>query len=241
MAFCIPGGRYWRKWTGGLAFGIPGVPVRYRQYPPPGMPKVSAPVRHCQYPSPEILKARAHVCHCQHPPPELPKVNAPVRHRQYKQQAREGNANILARWVIGEGGLEHWLLVSLVGDIDEGGLEDGLSVSLVGDIGEGGLEDWLSVSLVGDIREGGLEDGLSVSLVGDIGEGGLEDWLSVSLVGDIGEGGLEHDVGNLPHVMCCFKHETYPFFLVESFSFIFIITESKLSISSIEILLFHKH
>ncbi|GFO21885.1 hypothetical protein PoB_004839000 [Plakobranchus ocellatus] len=84
--------------------------------------------------------------------------------------------------VLGQGDLEHWLSVSLVGDIGEGGLEDGLLVSLVGDICEGGQGHWLAVSLVGDI-----------------GEGGQEHWLSVSLMRDIGEGGLEDDVSHLPH------------------------------------------
>ncbi|GFN99301.1 hypothetical protein PoB_002580700 [Plakobranchus ocellatus] len=57
----------------------------------------------------------------------------------------------------------------------------------------------------------------------------------------IGEGGLEHDVGHLPHVMCCYKHKAYPYFLVESISSIFLKTESKPHDRSIKILLFHKH
>ncbi|GFN85269.1 hypothetical protein PoB_001177500 [Plakobranchus ocellatus] len=123
-------------------------------------------------------------------PPELPKVSAPVPHRQYppigkgKPVLQSAIANISSRLgratlisqpgeVIGKDGLEHWLSVSLVGDIGGGGLEDGVLVSLVGDIGGGGLEDGVLVSLVGDIGKGGPEDWLSVSLVGDIGEGGL--------------------------------------------------------------------
>ncbi|GFN83897.1 hypothetical protein PoB_001040300 [Plakobranchus ocellatus] len=41
--------------------------------------------------------------------------------------------------VIGEGGLEHWFSVSLVGDSGTGRLEHWLSVSLVRDYGE---DDW---------------------------------------------------------------------------------------------------
>ncbi|GFN99294.1 hypothetical protein PoB_002580000 [Plakobranchus ocellatus] len=76
--------------------------------------------------------------------------------------------------VMGEGGLEYWLPLSLVGDIGEDGVEQCRFISLVRDIGKSGLEHWLSVSLVGDLGEGGLEQWLSVSLVGDICEGGME-------------------------------------------------------------------
>ncbi|GFO46124.1 hypothetical protein PoB_007262900 [Plakobranchus ocellatus] len=92
--------------------------------------------------------------------------------------------------VIGDGG--HGVLAF---DIPGGGywrwrLEHWLAISLVGDVGEGGLWHWPSLSLFWDIGEGGLGHWSSIFLVGDIWDGGLGHWPPISLVGDIGDGGL---------------------------------------------------
>ncbi|GFO02980.1 hypothetical protein PoB_002948500, partial [Plakobranchus ocellatus] len=58
-------------------------------------------------------------------------------------------SQLISGEVIGDGELEHWLLISLMEDIGDGGLEHWLFISPVENIGYGKLEHWLLISVVG--------------------------------------------------------------------------------------------